>query len=113
MTSILPYIDTPFDDEEAFESFALANGVAMQRIYDVMTSQDKLFTYYPLMDANDDSNWLLLVDQTMRSIYNTLGLTDLPDLASVDLRKQDEFEDFMLNYAQAVQVVNTTLGINS
>jgi hypothetical protein len=109
----MQFVDTPFDDPEAFESFALANGMALQKIYDVMTLQSKIFTYYPLMDAADDSNWLLLLDQEMRSIYDHLGLTDLPDLASVDLRKQDEFEDFMLNYAQAITTVNASLGITS
>ena len=110
--TLSPFVDTAFDDEDAFDTFALANGMALQKIYDVMVRNGKPFTYYDLMDAKQDPNWLLLLDQEVRSIYDKLGLTGLPDLASVDLRKQDEFEDFMLTYTQSIQIINANLGIH-
>jgi len=110
--NILPFIDTEFDDPEAFEAFALANGMAHQRIYNVMYSIGKPFTYYPLMDAESDTDWLLILNQQMQSIYAKLGINGLPDFAGVDLHKREDFEDFMLSYGRSLQLVNIVLNIH-
>lgn len=110
--NILAFIDTPFDDPDAFEAFALANGLAHQRIYNVMYAQGLPFQYYPIMDARDDSDWLLILNQQMSSIYARLDLSGLPDFAGVDLHKQEDFEDFMLSYGRSLQLVNVVLDIH-
>lgn len=109
-----PWVDTPFDDADAFGDFQLVHGLAHDQFASVMYQQGKVYTTYPLMDApSENKDWLLTHQQEHESIYAQLGLTGLPDLATVDLRKDDEYETWMQLHTQIHAQINATLGITS
>ena len=112
--NLSPFNDTAFDDDDAWEAFELAHGMAHEKIYDVLTKSGLVFNHYPLFDtARGQKDWMLLHQQEHQSIYTKLQLTGLPDLQTVDLDKQDEFEDWMLSHTRVHAIVNQTAGIIS
>lgn len=112
--NISPWTDTPFDDSDAFDDFALVHGMSHEKIAAVMFNAGSVYTTYPLLDTPDyDRNWLVTHQQEHQSIYNLLGLSGLPDLATVDLKKEDEFYDWLLAHQQIHTIINANLGIAS
>lgn len=112
--NIAPWVDTPFDDADAFGDFQMVHGLAHDDIASVMYQLNNVYTTYPLMDATtENKDWLLTHQQEHASIYALLGLTGLPDLATVDLRKDDEYTDWLNLHNQIHTVINATLGITS
>lgn len=111
--NLSPFIDTPFEDDEAWEAFELAHGMAHERIYAAMLQKGFMLNHYPLFDLERQSDWKLIHYSEHQSLYRALKLTGLPDLATVNLDQKDEFEDFMLYHAQVHSVLNVALGITS
>lgn len=112
MSSIAPWTDTPFDDVDAFADFALNHGLSHDKIASVMYGNGNTFITYPLYDTTTyEHDWLLDHQAEHESIYAQLGLTGLPDLATVDMKKQDEYQTWLLQHQQVHQLINATLGI--
>lgn len=79
-----------------------------------MYAQDLAYTTYPLYDTPDyDRDWLLNHMQEHQSIFAKLGLTGLPDLATVDLKKEGEFVDWMFQHQLIHEQINSALSITS
>ena len=108
-----PFIDTPFEDPDAWEAFELAHGLAHERIYEAMLQAGKMLEHYPLFDLDRQSDWKLIHYSEHQSLYRALNIQGLPDLATVNLDKKDEWEDWMLFHAQVHSVLNVKLGITS
>lgn len=112
--NLSPLSIIPFDDPEAFEDFSLAHGMAHQKIAEVMYAQDLQYDTYPLMDTPDkDTDWKLTHYTEHQSIYFLLELAGLPDLATVDFHKEDEFNDWFFQHQQVHAIINAALGIVS
>lgn len=110
--NISPWTDIPFDDDDAFRDFQLVHGLSHDRIAAVMYGTSKFYQTYPLYDTpREDSGWKLDHQTEHQSIFTLLALTGLPDLATVDFDKQDEFENWMLLHQQVHQRINAALGI--
>lgn len=106
------WTDTPFDDEDAFADFALVHGLAHDKFAEVMYPLGFVYTTYPLYDTpNYDRDWLMTHQQEHESIFAQLGLTGLPDLATVDLKKNDEYDDWMEQHQLIHEQINSFLGI--
>ena len=111
--NVAPWADTPPGDEEAFSDFTLVLGLAHNRIAAVMFENSLVYATYPIMDGTiGNTDWLQNLQQELQSIFTLLDLTGLPDFSGVDLRKDDEFEDFMLQLQQVEARINATLGIS-
>lgn len=111
--NITPFIDTPFDDDDAWEAFTLSHGMAHEKYYEVMFAAGYQFPHYPVFDLSENADWKLIHQQEHDGIFRSLGLTGLPDLATVDLSKQDEFEDWLAYHGQVHARINAALGITS
>jgi len=110
--NLSPFQDTEFGDSEAFEAFQLAHGIAHEKIAQVMLNSVLIYNVYPLFDTPDyDRDWKLFHYTEHQSIFNLLHLTNLPDLATVDFNKQDEFEDWMSQHTFVHARINAALGI--
>ncbi len=110
--NLTPFSDNPFDDDDAFKDFGLAHGLAHDKIAAVMYDAGFFYEAYPLYDARaNDRDWLLTHQQEHQSIFAQLGLNGLPDLATVDLRNEDEWEDWNDQHAQIHERINAFLGI--
>ena len=110
--NLAPWTDTPFDDEDAFDDFQLVHGLAHDKIAAVMYPLGFVYTTYPLYETpNYNIDWLLTHQEEHQSIFAQLGMTGLPDLASVDLKKDEEYQDWMLLHQQVHQQINSFLGI--
>jgi hypothetical protein len=111
--NLSPFVDTPFEDPEAWEAFELAHGASHEKIFQVLAKLGKPLNHYPLFDLQENTDWKLIHQQEHQSIFNLLGLTGLPDMTSMDLDKRDEFEDWMAYHAQVHARINAALGITS
>lgn len=111
--NIAIFTDAPFDDQDAFRDFQLSHGIAHDQIAKTMFAQGLQYGTYPLYETpREDKSWLLDHQTEHESIYYLLGLTGMPDLATVSFDKQDEYEDWMLLHQQVHSLINDTLGIN-
>ena len=110
--NLSPFSDMEFDDERAFEDFQLSHGLAHQKIAQVMFGNSNFYTTYPLFETpGQDRNWLLVHQAEHQSIFNLLGMTGLPDLATVDLKDEDQFDDWMQQHDDVHRRINAALGI--
>lgn len=110
--NLAPWTFTPFDDDDAFKDFTLALGLNHSKIASVMYSQSLFYQTYPLKTWESWNRDTLQNLQTeLRSIYTLLNFDGLPDFSGVDLRKEDEYEDFMLQLQQVETRINQRLGI--
>lgn len=110
--NIAPFQDMPADDVEAFQDFQLSHNMAHQKIYDTLLSQGKVIGRNPLADSNFwERDWLLSHQQEHSAIYVAINLTGLPDMASSNLKNQDELETWMEVHNQVHKNINTALGI--
>lgn len=110
--NVRPWCDTPFDDDDAFADFTLVLGLAHERIAQVMFANSLFYKTYPLMDWKPENrDTIQNLQQELGSIFGLLNLSGLPDFSGVDLKKQDEFEDFMLQLQQVETTINAQLGI--
>lgn len=110
--NIEPFQDTPFGDDEAFEAFQLAHGLAHERIASVMIGLGNNYNTYPLYDTPDtDRDWKLFHYIEHQSIYHLLKLDNLPDLSTVNFDDEGEFTDWMQMHTLVHTRINATLGI--
>lgn len=110
--NVAPFTDCPFDDSDAFADFALVLGLAHERIAQVMFANSLFYKTYPLIDWKPENrDTIQNLQQELGSIYSLLNLNGLPDFSGVDLKKQDEFEDFMLQIKGVETTINAQLGI--
>lgn len=110
--NLSPFSDAPFDDADAFADFQLVHGLAHERIAEVMYENSLFYITYPLMDnPQQDTDWLLNHQSEHESIFSRLNMTGLPDLATVDLSKEDEYFDWQNLHREIHERINKTLGI--
>lgn len=110
--NLAPWTDIPWGDEDALLDFYMVHGMTHNNIANVMYAQDLFYVTYPLMDAKRyDKDWLLIHQAEHESIYSQIGLQGMPDLASVDFGKEDEFYDWHLLHKQVHANINAVLGI--
>lgn len=102
----------PPDDDDAFADFSLIHALSHDRIAKAMYANANYYTTYPLYETPDhDHDWLLNHQAEHQSIFTLLGMTGLPDLATVDLTKPEEREDWLLLHMQIHQRINAALNI--
>lgn len=110
--NLAPFQDILYDDEEAFDDFALALQLNHNRIAQVEFAASKFYKTYPLADVGSNKkDWQQNLQQELQSIFTLNNMTGLPDLASADLDREDDFNDWMQGLIFAELRVNTQLGI--
>lgn len=110
--NLQPYQDTPFDDDDAFMDFQMALQLNHDTIAQRMFANGDFYKTYPLIDEPwNVKDWQLTLQQELNSIYALLEMTGLPDLASADLEREQDFSDFMQLLVNAEARVNAALGI--
>lgn len=100
----LLFTDVSFDSDEAWENFGLLHGISHQQVYSQIIAQETLTnapTYYPLFDFPREENQDYLLDhwRVHQSNASLLGITNLPDLSTVDLSDQGQFQDWLAQHA--------------
>ena len=112
MTSIAVYSDLQADDTEAFAGFALAHGMSHEQILDAIALSGDAIPHYPYFEVTQwDQDWLQNHQSEHQAIYTVLGLTGLPDLASVDLKNDNELKTWMDLHQQVHYNINLALGL--
>ena len=108
----------PFDDDNALLTFLGDHVVAHNGIDNAMVDAFAIDPLnYPLdvdvegfkSDANSD--WLLMHYRVHSNVSAVLGLTGLPDLADVNLKKESEFNDWMDAHNLEHEKINLVLGL--
>lgn len=112
MNSLL-LTDVPFNSDEGWDSFTLIHGLSHQTVYNAMLQKNIVPTYYPLFDfpRKDNDGYLLDHWQVHQSNAQLLGIPDLPDLSTVDLSNEGEFQDWLAQHAIVHLNENVALGI--
>lgn len=107
--NLAPFQDIPFDDQEAMDDFRMALQANHDRIAQKMYANSKFYKTYPLIDTVEHSkDWQQNLQQELGSIYTLLNLNGLPDFASTDLSREDDFQDWV----QQLIFVETTINAN-
>lgn len=112
----LLFADIAFDSDEAWENFQLLHGLSHQTVYEQISQTDTMGnvpTYFPLFTfpREDNTDYLLDHWRVHQSNAALLGLTDLPDLSSVDLSDEGQFRDWNALHAQVHLNENVALGL--
>lgn len=110
--NLAAFQDIPFDDQDAFNDFKFALQANHDTIAQRMFANSKFYKVYPLYDSVEHSkDWQQNLQQELSSIYSLLNLTGLPDFASTDLHRQEDFEDWMQQLIFVENTINANLGI--
>lgn len=110
--NLSPFQDIEYDDNEALDDFKMSLQLNHDKIAQVMFASSKFYKVFPLIDsAQHNKDWQQNLQQELNSIFTLLNLTGLPDLASADLTRADDFSDFMDGLIQVEIRVNNQLGI--
>ena len=105
--------DNPFGDEPAFQDFLGQHQIAHDTINRFLAGSGKLVSAVPLADTPIGNNdWLLDHYQLHLEIGIAIGQS-VPDLASVDLTKEDQYLDWMQIHSYLHQQINSFLGITT
>lgn len=108
------FIDIPFNSPDAWGAFQIAHGLTHQTVYEALLKRNLIPLYYPLMDFPREDNKPYLLDhwETHRSNAQLLGLSDVPDLATVDLSDPSQFDDWLQVHALVHRNENLALGLS-
>ncbi len=108
------FIDVPHDSEDAWGAFQLAHGMTHQTVYSAMLRRGLVPLYYPLMDFPRENNQAYLMDHWQAHVSNArlLGLRTVPDLATVDFKDPNQYEDWLETHALVHAAENRALGLS-
>ena len=107
------YLDSPFDDDDAFMDFLGAHEVSHQTIASKLIGSGKLVAMIPLSDVpQDNPDWMLDHYKIHREIAQAMNFS-VPDLASVDFDDEAQYTDWMQLHAQIHHQINDSLGIKT
>lgn len=110
--NLQPFQDVEYDDAESMEDFKMSLQINHDKIAQVMFGNSLFYKTFPLIDsAQHNKDWQQNLQQELTSIFTLLDLNGLPDLASADLNREDDFSDFMDLLIQTEGTINRTLGI--
>jgi hypothetical protein len=110
--NLSPFQDIQYDDTEALDDFKCSLQINHDKIAQIMFKGGLAYKTFPLIDSGEhQKDWQQNLQQELGSIFKLLNLTGLPDLASADLNREDDFSDFMDGLIQVEITVNKTLGI--
>lgn len=105
------FIDTPFDDKEAFNDFLFVNSLAHTAVAKNLEQSGSSIDSYPISTMDDETDWLQVHAQVHQQEFSALGLVGLPDLAEIDLHDEQQYLDWMAIHAAAHDTVNAVLGL--
>jgi hypothetical protein len=108
-----PLLTIPADSEDEWKSFLLYHALDHDRISQALRDRGLLINKFLLTDARgkDDSDWHNDHYAEHQEIYDVLGLTGLPDLASGKLDENDQFMAWQDLHNDVHTLLNLTLGI--
>lgn len=106
-----PFLNSVAGDQNSFNDFLMANSASHQSIKDALNELDLSITSFIIDRIDDENEWLLVHNDVHQQEYDLLGLTGLPDLVSVDLNDNEQYQDWMNRHVLAHQQVNLTLGL--
>jgi hypothetical protein len=110
--SVSQFPDAPFGDEDSFMDFLMVNAMAHQTIAETMMVQGKIVSSVPIGDMTDDmKDWLMAHADIHQQEFDQLGLTGMPDLATVDLENEQAYYDWMQMHSIVHSSVGAALGI--
>lgn len=110
--NLQPFQDIEYDDNEALDDFKMSLQLNHDKIAQVMFENGNIYKTFPLIDSTQhNKDWQQNLQQELGSIFTLLDLNGLPDLASADLTREDDFSDFMDLLIQTEGTINMTLGI--
>lgn len=108
---MMTFVDTPFGDQDAFKDFLFNNSRAHHDVATKLEQMGHSIDAYPLTDMSDENDWKEIHNQTHQQEFSLLGLIGLPDLSEVDLKDEQQYDDWMQAHADAHFAVNTALGL--
>jgi len=110
--SPLLFTDVRFGDDEAWQAFDMIHGITHQTTYQAMLAQNLIPMYLDMFGfpQKDNANYLLDHWQIHQSNARLLGLT-IPDLSSVDLTDESQYQDWLKFHATVHLNENAALGI--
>jgi hypothetical protein len=112
MSNITIFSDLFVKDKTQFSEFAMAHAMSHEAIYDTILQAGTTIPHFPYFDVVDwDKDWLQNHQQEHQAIYNYLGVTGLPDLASSDLTKDEELQTWMQLHADVHDYINQLLNL--
>lgn len=110
--NIAPFSSMLPDDSREFEAFSLAHAMAHESIYDTMLTLGFVIRHYPFFDIEKyNRDWLLDHQSEHDALYTALGLVGMPDLASSDLKDDDQLKTWMELHEQVHQNLNLVLSL--
>lgn len=110
---LAPIFDVPFDSDPDWKAWMLDHAQQHDVIYNTMLQKGLGFIKFPLLDAREpnDKDWMENHQLEHDAIYTRLGLVGMPDLASSDLSKKDQWEVWQQSHQDTHTAINTKLGI--
>jgi len=110
---LAPIFDIPFDSDKDWKVWMLDHSLQHDSIYVSLVTKGKTIIKLPLTEAKDpnDKDWMNNHQLEHEAIYAVLGLAGMPDLASSDLTKQDQWQAWQELHQDVHALINTTLGI--
>ena len=110
--NISVFTDMDVEDAHAFEDFALAHAMSHEQYYAYFLTLGIVINHYPYIDAKQwDRDWLGFHQIEHQAIYDALGATGMPDLASSDLKDEGEFSTWMDLHRQVHEYINQALNL--
>ena len=113
MVNIAVFSDLPFGDKDAMLDFLGAHAIAHSGIASTIMAGGGLIESLPLSESPDtDSSWMQDHYQAHLSIGKYLGQS-VPDLSGYDLKKPEQFDDWMAVHGDLHTSINAALGITT
>ena len=110
--NISQFTDMDVNDAHAFEDFSLAHAMSHEQYYTYLLSQGIVINHYPYIDAKQwDRDWLGYHQIEHQGIYDALGATGMPDLATSNLKNEGEFATWMDLHRQVHEYINQVLNL--
>ena len=107
-----PFVDTPFDDQAAFDDFKMSLQINHNKIAQKMFANGDIYKTYPLIDSVQyNKDWQQNLQQELGSIFALLEINGLPDISGADLDREDDWSVFFQTLIQVEATINSTLGI--
>jgi len=108
-----PIFDIPFESDKDWKVWMLDHSLQHDIIFSKLTTLGKAIVKFPLIEAKEpnDKDWANNHQLEHDAIYTVLGLAGMPDLASSDLTKKDEWEAWQQLHQDVHAQINLTLGI--
>jgi hypothetical protein len=109
---ISPFVGTPYNDANALSDFMMANSAAHRAVADeIVTSYGYSVSSVPAEHGGDLGEWLSTHYNVHRQEFNVLGLTNLPDLSTLDPKSEQQYHDWMQMHSNVHAQVNQALGL--